>query len=206
MGYGYLKELDDFFCARYSDYVRIAAIEGFRMPEMIVVDRDGNINRRDSEKMRLSEQPERDKLLQKFKEELADVEFTFDFSFPSFLDRVKDPFRKHTFSKYFPKVLQKYRQTSERVGKGLTVEPMIWEKILRGTLYPEKNVIMAIALFLRMELFDINNLYAVCGFEWDPESVRDVVFEYLITQKIFNPEMIRACLNEYRIETIPIAF
>ena len=29
----YLEALDEFFCAQYSDYVRISAIEGYVMPD-----------------------------------------------------------------------------------------------------------------------------------------------------------------------------
>ena len=41
----YLKELDERFCERYSDYVKLSAIEGYEMPETIYVATDGNIAR-----------------------------------------------------------------------------------------------------------------------------------------------------------------
>lgn len=204
MGYSFIRELDEYFATRYSDYAKIVAIEGYKMPQIVTVDRDGNIYRRDSEYMRISRQPDWELLVSRFKANLADTDFTFDFSFPSLGDRLADKFRKHTFVKYLPTVLEKYDMTAERVGEFLTTEPIIWSGIVKGKFYPEKNVIMAIALACGMSMLDVNNLFATCGFVFQSDNVRDIVFEYLITQKVFNRDMIRACLAEYKIDTIPL--
>lgn len=204
MEYSYLKALDEYFSAQYADYVRITAIEGYRMPEMLTVGADGNITRKDSSQMRLCYQPECETLLRRFKEGLADTDFTFDFRFPPRFERLRDRFRKHTFAKLLPTVLAKYGETAESVGKRLTLEPVIWQGIVKGKFYPEKNTVMAIALLVRMQSADVNNLFAVCGFSLKEDNVRDIVFGYLITQKIFNEEMLFSCLAEYKIDTIPI--
>ena len=205
MDYSYLKELDDFFAAQYSDYVRIAAIEGYRMPEMIYVGTDGNITRRDSAQMRLIHQKEKDVLIKRFKEGLADTDFTFSFSFPPASERFHAIFRKPAFARVLPAVLKRYDMTAEKLGTFLSIEPVFWKKIVKGKLNPEKNTLMAIALVCRMSIRDVNNLFGVCGFSLAADNVRDIVFEYLITQKIFNEEMRDRCLAEYRIESIPIA-
>ena len=49
----YLRALDEYFCALYSDYVRLSAIEGYAMPDVLYVAEDGNVARRDSSCMRL---------------------------------------------------------------------------------------------------------------------------------------------------------
>lgn len=205
MEYGYIKQLDEFFCAQFADYVRIAAIEGYQMPEMLTVGPDGNIVRRDSKFMRLCYQPEWETLLRRFKDSLADTEFTFDFRFPGLRDRICDRWEKDTFAKYLPKILSRYDFTPETAGKLLTVEEFVWNKIVKGKLYPEKNVVMALALVCRMGMADVNNLLAVCGFELKADNVRDVVFDYLVIQKVFNEEMRDRCLAEYKIDTLPIA-
>ena len=63
----YLEALDDFFAAHYSDYIKLAALEGYRRPELLTVDRDGNIGRKDSSFLRLSYQAECKKLLETLK-------------------------------------------------------------------------------------------------------------------------------------------
>ena len=199
-----MKELDEFFCTQFCDYVRLSAIEGYKMPEMLTVGPDGNITRLDAKFMRLSYQAEWEQLLARFKEGLADTSFTFDFSYPRFFERTRDRFRKDTFAKLLPVVLKKYDETPESVGEKLTVEPVIWKGIVKGKFYPEKNVVMALALVCRMNMFDVNNLLAVCGFELKGDEVRDVVFEYLVMQKIFNADMRDRCLAEYKLDTIPI--
>ena len=95
----YLTSLDEYFCAQYSDYVKLSALEGYEMPDVVSVGADGNIQRKDSEVMRLCRQKNRAELLARFKEGLADTEFTFNFSFRPFRDRMRDPFRKFTFAK-----------------------------------------------------------------------------------------------------------
>ncbi len=200
----FLEGLDEYFCARYSDYVKISALEGYEMPEMLYLAKDGNITRRPSDAMRLSCQKEKDALLARLKEGLADTDFTFCFSFIPFTERVRDRFRKYTFAKILPATLARYNETAESAGAKLTVEPAFWRRIVKGKLYPEKNTVLALALVCRMQLQDANNLLAVCGFSLDHASVRDIVCEYLISQQLFNEEMRDACLAEYKIENLPI--
>ena len=117
MEYSYVRELDEFFASQYSDYVKIAAIEGYKMPEMLTVGPDGNITRKESKFMRIIYRENWQEIIANFKAGLEDTEFTFGFSFPSFSDRVKDPFRKLTFAKLLPSVLKKYDVTPESVGE-----------------------------------------------------------------------------------------
>ena len=200
----YLKSLDEYFCAQYSDYVRLSALEGYVMPEVVTVGADGNIERKDSSVMRLCHQENTEELLARFKEGLADTEYTFNFSFRPFRDRVRDPFRKFTFAKILPAVLARAGETAESAGEKLNIAPKYWQKIVKGKLYPEKNTVIALALVTAMKQADVNNLLNVMGFSLKKDSVRDVVCEYLIINGVFNEEMRDACLNEYKITTLPI--
>lgn len=205
MANGYLTALDEFFCAHYSDYVKICALEGYQTPDLISVGADGNIVRRDSELMRLCHQPNQAELLEKFKAGLTDIYFSFNFSFIPFGDRIKDVFRKYTFAKILPAVLERNHETVQSAGQKLSIEPRFWQKIAKGKLYPEKNLVLALALVCRLNKRDAENLLAVCGFSLSDDSVRDLVAAYLIEQKIYNREMRNACLREYGITNLPIA-
>ena len=200
----YLTSLDEYFCAQYSDYVRLSALEGYVMPEVMTVGADGNIQRKDSEVMRLCHQKNAGELLKKLKEELVDTEYTFHFSFRPFRDRMRDPFRKYTFAKLLPGALARAKETVESAGAKLNIAPKYWQKIAKGKLYPEKNTIIALALVTAMKQADVNNLLNVMGFTFSKESVRDVVCEYLLTNGIFNDSMRDDCLEEYKITTLPI--
>ena len=200
----YLKSLDEYFCAQYSDYVRLSALEGYEMPEVVTVGADGNIERKNSEVMRLSHQKKCEELLARFKEGLADTEYTFNFSFRPHRDRMRDPFRKYTFAKVLPEALAHANETAESAGAQLNIAPKYWQKIVKGKLYPEKNTVIALALVTAMKQADVNNLMNVMGFSFRKDSVRDVVCEYLLVNGIFNEEMRDACLNEYKITTLPI--
>ena len=202
----YIRALDEHFCARYSDYVKIAAIEGYSMPEMLYITKDGNIARRDSSRMRLCYQKEPAELLARFKEGLADTDFTFSFRFRTVKERFRDFFkRKHkTFARVLPRVLARCGETVESAGAKLAIEPEFWQKIVKGSLYPEKCTVLALALTCRTSMEDAAELRAASEFGFDDTIVRDVVVDYLLVQKIFNPEMQRACLAEYKIENLPI--
>lgn len=201
----YLTALDDHFCAQYSDYVKLSALEGYEMPDVLYVAADGNIARRDPSCMRLVHQKKKDELLGRLKDGLADTNYTFSFSFIPFRERVRDRFRKYTFAKLLPEILKHCGETAESAGAKLAIEPCFWDRIVKGKLYPEKNTLLALALVCRMQRLDVNNLLAVCGYSLDDTVVRDVVVQYLIERQIFNEEMRDRCLAEYKIENLPIA-
>lgn len=201
----YITALDEHFCAHYSDYVRLSALEGYKMPDMITIASDGNIVRKESLRMRLCYQEHCAELLAKLKKGLADTDFTFSFQFPRFFDRVRDVFRKYTFAKYLPAVLAHTDETAESAGKKLSIEPRFWNKIVKGSLYPEKNTVLAIALTCRLNATDANNLLSVCGYSLAEDNVRDVVVGYLLERGIFNERMRDDCLAEYGITNLPIA-
>ena len=204
MEQAFLHALDEYFCAHYSDYVRLSAIEGYVMPNVLYVGADGNIARRDSTCMRLDRQAAKTELLARFKEGLADTSFTFSFCFRTLRDKLRDVRDKQTFSKVLPGVLAHVSETVERAGEYLAVEPRFWQKIVRGKLYPEKNTVLALALTCRLQLTDVQLLLAVCGYSLCDDDVRDVVVRYLIEQQIFNPAMRDACLAEYKLDCLPI--
>lgn len=200
----FIKSLDEYFCAQYSDYVRLSALEGYEMPDVVSVGADGNIERKNSEVMRLCHQKNCEALLATFKEGLADTEYTFNFSFRPHRDRVRDPFRKYTFAKILPDALARANETVQSAGEKLNIKPKYWQKIVKGKLYPEKNTVLALALVTGMQRSDVNNLMNVMGFSFKKESVRDIVCEYLLNNSILNEEMRDRCLAEYHITTLPI--
>lgn len=200
----YIEALDEFFCAQYSDYVRISAIEGYKMPDVVYVDDDGNVARRDPECMRLIHQPERAEILKSFKATLADTDFSFNFSLIPVSERFRARFGKYTFAKLLPGALRRAGETVESAGNKLAIETKYWNMIVKGKVYPSKNLVLALALVCRLQQEDANNLLNVCGFRLEETSVRDVVMQFLLSQKIFNETMRDGCLAEYKIENLPI--
>ena len=200
----YLDELDEYFCANYSDYTRLSATEGYEMPEMLTVGANGTIERKDEALMRLINQPNRMQVLCNFKRDYRDTNFTFNFCYPAFGERFKDRFRKYTFAKVLPSILAHSGETAQSAGEKLALEPKIWNAIVKGNVYPEKCTVLALALVCRLSMTDVNGLLAVCGFTLQNDSVRDVVVEYLLQQKIFNRMMRNRALEEYNLVSLPI--
>ncbi len=200
----YLEALDEFFAAHYSDYIKLAALEGYRRPELLTVDRDGNIGRKDTSFLRLSYQAECGRLLETLKAGLTDTAFSFSFRPRTFRERWHDLFDKNTFAKRLPDILAHCSETAESAGKKLAVSAEVWQGIVKGKYYPEKNTVLALALVCHMRPQDTNALLVLSGYSFDMSSVRDVVVEYLLERELFNPEMRDRCLREYRIESLPI--
>lgn len=199
-----ISALDEYFCAHYSDYVRLSALEGYVMPEVVYVDRDGNIARRDSSCMRLCYQKDPAALLKALKDSLADTEFTFSFRFVPFRMRFRARHGKTSFAKTLPAVLHRCGETAESAGEKLDIEPRFWKKLVKGSLLPEKNTLLALALVCRMRVQDAALIFASCGFGFRDDNVRDVVLRYLIEQQIFSEELRDMCLAEYKITNLPI--
>ena len=199
-----ISSLDEYFCAHYSDYVRLSALEGYQMPDMVYVAPDGNIARRDSSLMRLCHQKNCAELLKKLKEEAVDTNFAFSFAFPSLRERRALRRGKYAFRKLLPILLRRSGETVESAGEKLDIEPRFWKKITEGKLRPTKNTLFAIALTCRMGTQDASNLLAIGGETLLDDNVRDVVVRYLLEQKIFSPELRDRCLAEYRISNLPI--
>ena len=200
----YLRALDEYFCALYSDYVRLSAIEGYVMPDVLYVASDGNVARRDASCMRLCYQKDCEGLLKKFKASLADTTFTFSFAFPTLRERISDRFRKTSFARLLPEALRHCGDTVQGAGEKLAVEPRFWKRIAKGSLYPEKNTVFALALTSNLQLQDTAVLLASLGYSFQSDDVRDVVVRYLLEQRIANPAMRDACLAAYCIESLPI--
>ena len=199
-----IDALDEFFCAQYSDYVRISAIEGYAMPDVVYVGSDGNVHRRDSSCMRLAHQPEKEKILAELKSTLADTDFAFNFSFVPVFHRFRARFGQNSFARLLPKVLSHVGETVESAGEKLDIEKKFWQMIAKGRVYPSKNLVLALALTSRLQTEDVNLLLSTLEFRLEDDNVRDVVVQFLLSQKIFNDEMRNACLKEYKIENLPI--
>ncbi len=200
----YLKNLDEYFCENYCDYVRLASIEGYSAPDMIVIGADGNVSRKDEKLLRLCHQKNCDEVLANLKSSLEDTYFTFYFAFVSPFRRLKNRFDKHSFHKLLPILLAHSKETVQSAAEKLDILPKVWKALVKGKVRPEKNTVLALALVCRLNPEDTNVLLNVCGFNLQSDSVRDVVVGYLLQQKIFNPTMRDRCLAEYKIESLPI--
>ena len=53
-----------------------------------------------------------------------------------------------------------------------------------------------------MSIEDLTELFDVCGYSFDYAQVKDTVIAYLLTRKVFNPEMMRAALAEYKVSNL----
>lgn len=206
MEFAFLKDLDDWFCETYADYDKICILKGYVMPKMQATKRleDG----RDysytlpADTMRLALQSNREELLRQLKETLQDKSFSFSFRPLGFFARIRDKFSKNSFSKTLTAVLRRYNETTEEAKEKLDVSEKTWKRICKGRYYPTKNLLFSLALATHMKFDDIGELMGVCGFTFDYTDAKDVVVAYLITNKVFNADMVRAALAEYKISNL----
>ena len=87
----------------------------------------------------------------------------------------------------------------------LTVDEYTWNRICKGIYRPTKNLIFSLAIALRMSLEDACQLLECCQLALDYAEVKDTVIAYLLSRNIFNPEMVRAALEEYKVDNLFLA-
>ncbi len=198
----FLLDLDDYFCKKYANYTKICATEGYVAPNIVRADpAEHGLN---DERYKLCYQADPFKLLNSFKENLYDAYFSFSFTPAPLMERIKDIRRKHTFKKILPAIFEKYALDINGYHEIIDISRDVWKNIVLGKYYPEKNTIYAIALTGGISRSDTADMLAVCGYEFDYSDVRDTVVSYLIDYKIYNGELIKAALNEYKIHALPL--
>ena len=204
MRFEFLNDLDDYFCEKYANYDKICVLKGYSMPKMQAVKRlaDG----RDyaytlpSSTMRLSSQEKKAELLIELKQRISEAGFSFSFRPLTFWEKWKNRFAKTSFQKVLPVVLARKNTTCEGIFSELEIEKKTWDRIVKGLYYPTKNTLYTIALAAHLSLDDLTELMSVCKFSFDATLVKDVVLSYLISRGVYNSEMVKAALAEYKIE------
>lgn len=185
----------------YSDYSAISAISGYDMPEREKGSTEYSVG---GEKYKLSRQVAGKELLKTMKDSYIDRDFAFSFAPVKFKERLKDARRKYTFKKILPRIFKKYSLDAETFYERINVSRAVWKKIVRGKYYPEKGTVFAVAIAGGISHADTKDLLAVCGYEFDYTSVRDVVVSYILEYKVFSPELVKDILSEYKITSLPL--
>lgn len=203
MKFEFINDLDEYFCETYANYDRLCVLPGYKMPKMQDT-RIDDFGRKYSytlpaKTMNLAGQENKAELLAALKEKIMDKSFSFSFRPLTFWGKISDFFSKTAFRKYLKVIAARYHTTPEALGDGLAVDAGIWKRILKGSFYPSKNMVFSIALVGQFTLPETQDLLAICGYEFTYEEEKDVVVSYLLTKRIFNPTMVQAALEEYKL-------
>mgnify|MGYP006896614315 CR=1 FL=1 len=204
--FDFIADLDAYFCETYANYDKLCVLKGYRMPKM----QDSKIDEfgrtyaytLPASTMRLSLQENKAEILKTLKTQLLDKTFSFSFRPLGFFARLKNKISAYGFLKWFKETLKKYNVTPMEAGEQLQIEPKIWKEICKGNFMPTKNTLLSLALTVNLSIEDTENLLLVCGYDFDYRVVKDVVISYLLTQKVFNRDMIDLALKEYKVENL----
>ena len=204
--YEFLADLDEYFCEKYANYDKLCILPGYKMPMMQAseVRADGRTYAYTlpASTMRLATQEKKAELLAELKNRMVDTNFSFSFRPKSLFSRIRDTFSKYAFHKCLKIVLEKYKISEKAALENLAVSEEIWRNICKGKFSPSLNLLYSLALTAQLSIDDTGYLLSLCGFEWDYANVRDVVVAYLLSHRVYNPEMIQAALNEYKITSL----
>lgn len=204
--FDFIADLDAYFCERYENYDKLCTLKGYRMPKMqdTKIDEFGRTYAYTlpASTMRLALQDEKAELLKALKAQMRDKTFSFSFRPLRFKERLKNKFTQGGAKVQLEETLKKYNLPLLEAGAQLNVDQKIWKEICKGNFAPTKNTIFSLALTANLSMEDVENLLFVCGYEFDYRTVKDVVIAYLLTQKVFNVDMIDAALKEYKVENL----
>ena len=209
MKFEFLNDLDDYFCEQYANYDRLCVLPGYRVPKMqdTRIDEYGRKTAYTlpANTMRLALQENKAELLKSLKSKMADKSFSFSFT-PAPWGGVFSRFSKNSFAKILIQVLSKYSVTCEQAISELKIDEKTWKRICTGSYYPTKNLLFSLALTARFSYEDTKGLLGMLGMEFDYTLEREVVVSYLLKQKVFNQEMIKAAFKEYNVSNLFIAW
>ena len=83
--------------------------------------------------------------------------------------------------------------------EGLLVDKEIWNNIRKGKFLPSKNLIFSLVLLGHFTADDAQKMLNIFGYDFEYDIEKDVVLAYLLTKKVFNADMVKAALDEYKI-------
>ena len=205
MEFEFIADLDDYFCENYANYDKICILPGYRMPKMQATERRADGREYSytlpASTMRLGAQENKAELLQKLKSKMSDKSFSFSFV-PLGLGAQLKRFSKNAFWRALLAMLSKYSLTAESAKKELKIDEKTWQRICKGIYLPSKNLLFSLALTARFSYEDAKTLLAYCDMDFDYTLERDVVISYLLKQKVFNQEMVKAALEEYNVSNL----
>ena len=204
--FDFITDLDEFFCEKYAGYDKLTVLPGYKMPVMQAskMDEFGRTYAYTlpAETMRLSAQENKAELLEEFKKKMVDKTFSFSFSVLPFFGRVKNAFSKYGVAKNLKKMLEKYDVKDEDVLSQIDIAPEIWKGIRANKFLPTKNLIITLAFVAQMSYEDTFALISLCDETFDFTIVKDVVVGYLLSRKVYNPAMVQAAMEEYRVTNL----
>ncbi len=206
--YDFLADLDEYFCEKYANYDKLCVLEGYKMPVMHATRLDefgrSYAYTLPAETMRLANQEKKTELLEKLKPRLVDKTFSFSFEPVGLFARLKSKFSKAAVYKVLGGILQKYGVSKEEALTGLTVSESIWKGVCKGRCLPSKNLLLSLALTAQLSWEDCKTLLTLRGESLDFTLPKDVVVSYLLTNKVYNGEMIKEALKAYNVENLYI--
>ena len=204
--YEFIADLDEYFCEKYANYDKLCVLPGYKMPLMQETEIDEFGRTRaytlPTDRMRLALQEKKGELLTALKGKMSDATFSFSFQPLGLFASLKNKHSKYGFAKNFKKMLEKYGISEQDALLGLDVDGEVWKNICKGKFLPTKNLIFSLALTLQFSLDDTEELLAYCLHEFDYAIVKDVVISYLLTSRVYNLDMIKAALEEYKVSNL----
>ena len=204
--FDFITDLDEYFCEKYAGYDKLTVLPGYKMPVMQATKTDERGNSfaytLPADTMRLAAQENKAELLAALKEKMVDKTFSFSFSVMPFFTRVKNAFSKYGVAKNMKKILAKYGVQDSAVLKQVDIAPEIWKGIRGNKFLPSKNLLITLALTMQMSYEDAFALISLCDETFDFTIVKDVVVCYLLSRKVYNPAMVQAALDEYKVTNL----
>ncbi len=200
--FDFIEDLDAFFCECYEGYDKICVLKGYKMPLMQRSELQNGRMRAytlPANTMRLALQENAKDLLRQLKEKTNDKTISFSFNTVGLFKRLRKRQQYKIAHQTFVSILKLYQMDKDSID-GLEIDGEIWNNIRKGKYLPSKNLIFSLALLGHLTAEDTQKMLNVYDYDFEYAIEKDVVIAYLLTRKVFNAEMIKAALDEYKIE------
>ena len=203
----FIQDLNEYFSKKYADFDLICTSPSYESVTISMLLQNRNRieegEHMTNEMRKIAYQPNAEQVLKEVKERYVDNNFTFSFRIAPVKQRLKALFGSKSVSgKRIAALISRYGEDPSGMAEKLGVSEEIWRNVLKSNYIPEKVLIYRLTLALGMSLDDNLELMEVCGVSYDFADARDVIVRYLVDYRIFNPEMIAATFDEFRIRRL----
>lgn len=207
MSENFIQDLNEYFSKKYVNFDLISTLPSYESVTISMVLH--NKNRIEEGEVATNEvrkifyQPHAEQVLAELKERYVDNNFTFSVRVSPLRLRWKALLRmRGLHGALIAKTVRSYGEDPQTLAPRLGLEEKLWQNVLKSYYIPEKVLLFKLGLLLGMRQEDFNALMKACNAYYDMEDARDVVVKYLMDYRVFNPEMISAAFDEFRIRRI----
>ena len=110
--------------------------------------------------------------------------------------------KKQTLSRYLQNLIIRKSYSNAFVYSRANISRAYFSKLMSGNLHPAKDKVIAIAIAMKLNMSEAEELLRVAGYAFSPVSESDYIIQYFILKQNYNTFLVDDVLFELKLPTI----